>query len=428
MCYAAPMILSSPMKILVPAILIIYSLFTALDSAFGQTWTNTSAPYMIWFSVASSADGAKLVAVAFENTEGNPGSIFTSTNSGAIWTQTRAPSNIWVSVASSADGTKLVAAPHTVPTPAPIYLSKDSGATWSSNNTPNAEWYSLASSADGTKLVAVGSVYAPYRGVVYTSADSGSTWGSNNLPVVPYYWFSVASSADGNKLVVVSQYGQICTSTNSGATWQQAVNAPGNSNIWDSVASSADGSKLVAVSQYQVPAYSGSIYTSTDSGMTWNSNNAPSLLWESVASSADGTKLVAVGYSSLAGGVACISTNAGVTWTQASAGNNFGTVAMSADGNRLFAINGGGISGGPGTVYTAYFTPSPVLNINPLPTNLKLSWTVPSTNFVLQQNSDLTTTNWVTLTNTPVLDLTNLQDQVILSPTNSSGFFRLISQ
>jgi hypothetical protein len=53
---------------------------------------------------------------------------------------------------------------------------------------------------------------------------------------------------------------------------------------------------------------------------------------------------------------------------------------------------------------------------------------VPSTNFGLQQNLDLSTTNWVTLTNAPVLNLTNLQDEIILSPTNSSGFFRLISQ
>jgi hypothetical protein len=53
---------------------------------------------------------------------------------------------------------------------------------------------------------------------------------------------------------------------------------------------------------------------------------------------------------------------------------------------------------------------------------------VPSTNFVLQQNPDLTAIGWENLTNTPVLNLTNLQNEVILSPSNSSGFFRLISQ
>ena len=38
------------------------------------------------------------------------GPIYTSTNSGATWTETAAPTNSWLSVASSADGTKLVAA------------------------------------------------------------------------------------------------------------------------------------------------------------------------------------------------------------------------------------------------------------------------------------------------------------------------------
>jgi len=44
---------------------------------------------------------------------------------------------------------------------------------------------------------------------------------------------------------------------------------------------------------------------------------------------------------------------------------------------------------------------------------------------VLQQNLDLTTTNWTDVTNPPALNLTSLQDEVVLSPTNSSGFYRL---
>jgi hypothetical protein len=43
----------------------------------------------------------------------------------------------------------------------------------------------------------------------------------------------------------------------------------------------------------------------------------------------------------------------------------------------------------------------------------------------LQQNSDLTTTNWTVMTNAPVLNLTNLQNQVILSPSGSNAFYRL---
>ena len=63
------------------------------------------------------------------------------------------------------------------------------------------------------------------------------------------------------------------------------------------------------------------------------------------------------------------------------------------------------------------------MNIIPLSNNFNLSWIIPSTNFALQQSADLI--SWVDMTNTPVLNFTNLQNQVTLSPSNSSGFFRL---
>src|SRR5471032_3135221 len=56
-------------------------------------------------------------------------------------------------------------------------------------------------------------------------------------------------------------------------------------------------------------------------------------------------------------------------------------------------------------------------------TNLVLSWPVPPGDFVLQQNSDLTTTNWTAATNAPAI--TNFQNQAILSMTNRNQFYRL---
>ena len=53
-----------------------------------------------------------------------------------------------------------------------------------------------------------------------------------------------------------------------------------------------------------------------------------------------------------------------------------------------------------------------------------VSWPVPSTNFVLQQNLNLSTGNWDVVTNEAVLNLTNLQYQVTLAPANSV-FYRL---
>ena len=76
----------------------------------------------------------------------------------------------WLSVASSADGTKLVAAA----TFRNIYTSADSGATWT-QRTQQGLW-SVASSADGTKLVAAGIDIQSGGAFIYTSSDSGATW------------------------------------------------------------------------------------------------------------------------------------------------------------------------------------------------------------------------------------------------------------
>ena len=52
-----------------------------------------------------------------------------------------------------------------------------------------------------------------------------------------------------------------------------------------------------------------------------------------------------------------------------------------------------------------------------------LSWPSPPGGFALLENSDLTTTNWLTITNTPVF--TNGQNQISLLPTNTSEFYLL---
>ena len=135
--------------------------------------TLASAPSTNWTSVASSADGTKLVAAAGGIYVGQ---TYTSTNSGFTWARTSAPIAQWTSVASSADGSKLVAAAgdgNTGP-PGPIYTSTDFGFTWNLSSAPNMFWSSVASSADGSKLVAAVDGY--YGGGIYTSTNSGFTW------------------------------------------------------------------------------------------------------------------------------------------------------------------------------------------------------------------------------------------------------------
>jgi hypothetical protein len=394
-------------------------LFMFVDAACAQDWTQTSAPITNWSSVASSADGRKLVAVI------KGGGIYTSQDSGTNWMPTSAPDTNWISIASSSDGSKLVAAVHD----GGIYTSVDSGATWMAGDTPATGWSSVASSADGTKLTAVvgGSVFGfsfgGPPGPIYISSDSGATWTATSITNADCT--SVASSADGTKLLAASWPNPIYSSTNSGATWTVT-----NSTFpyLVSIATSADGIKLIAgaFDPFHPPGSGGSCgaYVSTNSGATWTQTSAGDYGRGRafVASSADGTRLVMAGGANAFGNASTIffSTDSGDTWTANGAPKEaWSSVASSADGTKLVAVvDGGGI-------WTAQTTPAPFLSIAPSVTNVVLSWTVPSVNFTLQEKSDLSTTNWLDVTNTPTLNFTNLQDQVTVPAPAGNRFYRL---
>jgi predicted RNA-binding Zn ribbon-like protein len=261
-----------------------------------------------WSSIASSADGTKLVA----GVQG--GRIHTSPNSGLTWTGYDENRN-WSSAASSADGTKLVAGTYGDQ----IYTSTNSGLTWTARDSIR-QWYSVASSTDGTKLVAVVNM-----GQIYTSANSGATWTPRESN---RDWNSVASSADGTKLVAVAAGAQVYTSVNSGVSWAPQT----SSRIWVAVASSADGTKLVAAVN------TGQLYTSTNSGTNWIARDS-NRNWVTVASSADGSKLIA----GVLGGQIYTSTDSGVTWTARESSRNWRSVTASADGRQLGAVGYGNI-------------------------------------------------------------------------------------
>ena len=316
-------------------------------------------------------------------------------------------------MASSADGTKLLGS--TVSSV--IFVSTNSGITWLSNNVPTVTyWGPVAMSADGTKMVAAAGGNGHPPGFIYVSTNWGVTWNATSAPT--NVWAGLASSADGTKLTAVagaSSYRSfIYTSTNSGMKWKQA-SAP--SNFWNSAASSADGTRLVAVSYKETNAVPGHLYTSADSGATWVSNSLAACFFQTVSLSADGSTIAAGGEASSHPSI-YVSTNFGAAWVSSSlSGASVSSVASSADGGKLFAVSL------DGKIYTSQFTPSPHLNLTPSSTNFTLGWTVPSTNFVLQQSADLLA--WAEVTNPPVLNLTNLQNQVTLPPSGSRSFFRL---
>ena len=187
-------------------------------------------------------------------------------------------------------------------------------------------------------------VNTTYHYRAYGINPLGTSYGEDNIfeisPLIEQTtstkqnWHDIASSADGTKLAAVnygSGYGytgSIYTSIDSGANWIERI----NSDVfkWYAIASSADGTKLAAAT------YPGYIYTSSDSGVTWiERTNSVSRNWTSIVSSADGTKLAASG-----GGYISTSSDSGVTWIRRSnAGyKNWANMASSSDGTKLVAV------------------------------------------------------------------------------------------
>lgn len=242
-------------------------IFSSIDS--GSTWVLRFSDSGDFQSLASSADGAKLVAVK------RSGKIFTSTDSGITWQlRTTLPSGN--SVASSADGTKLVVAPLA----GNIFTSTDSGITWvQRDNSGNRGWNSVASSADGNKLIAAAFDTGGLTEQVYISNDSGQTWTPTLHPFVS--WIFVASSADGTRLMAVSN--RIYTSSDGGITWTPRE----FERTWRAgVAMSANGKILMASYQNTLGNF---LMTSSDYGATWKQQDT-NRLWNGFACSADGAK------------------------------------------------------------------------------------------------------------------------------------------
>lgn len=398
------------------------SLLTCGNTAHCQTWSLANAPYTNWTSVAISADGSMLLAGTFGRSSfgsSRQGELYTSTNTGVTWSADRSLDVSWQSLVSNTDGTKMAAAgwrPGDFIHYGTIAVSTDGGFSWADTGATSGSegglWMGVAASADGSKLIA-----ANYHGYIFTSTNSGVTWGHSLFANT--VWTSVASSADGTRLVAVNE-GLICTSTNSGATWTFA-DLTNYAAGWTSVASSADGSKLVAASGEYEP---GLIYRSIDSGVTWTATGLPSDYWVSVAASADGAKLIAAA----SGGPVYTSSDSGTTWISNSVPRtNWVAVASSADGSRLVAATGGKqrCCGAMGNIYVSQVPSLPVLTFTASNDSAVIAWVVPSSPFVLQQNSDLTIPNWIEVTNTPALNLTNLHYQVVVPISVSNLFYRL---
>ena len=168
---------------------------------------------------------------------------------------------------------------------------------------------------------------------------------------------------------------------------------PKNINQWNtnlvSIFSSADLTKLV------LSVDNGPIYVSTNSGITWNVNNKPGKYAFALDETPDGTGMFAE---------ILIKTNSTINvlpqiWYATTSAQN---------GSQLIVSEG---------------ESAPVLSINYSGGNATVTWAACFTGFFLQQNADLTTTNWTDVTIIPTI--TNGLNQVVISPALGNQFYRL---
>jgi hypothetical protein len=195
-------------------------------------------------------------------------------------------------------------------------------------------------------------------------------------------------------------------------------------NPWVSVVASTDGARILAGADYG-NGLTGPIFASTNSGASWLQATAPGAGGSVLASSADGTTVVA-----LAGPWIYISTNWAATWAPAGspAGGAWQALAVSGDGSTMVALGNGVAAVLRPPTPPPLLPPSPLLSIGPSGVDLGLSWLAPSTPFVLQQSSDLGSTNWVDVPASPTLNFTNLHLEMTLTPPPGSTFYRLKQQ
>jgi hypothetical protein len=325
-----------------------------------------------------------------------------------------------------------------------LRISRDRGQTWfiATNAPPggSVSGNEVALSADGSRIVACLSTNPANQSLVYLSNDVGTNWAKLTLPGISGGSYCVASSGSGSNLLAGAYGGPLYFSTNSGANWS-TTSAP-HTNWW-SLASSASGERAIAA------VYGGQIYLSTNFGASWMPTNLPAQNWRSVCISADGQSVGATGTNSY------ISRNAGAIWiTNGISGNS---INCSADGTswviggtQLFISSDGGSTWSTNFPATGFFsamsadgceiavkgqtntvgflTPSPKLNVQSSSSNLRLSWLLPSTNFVLQQTADLSNPIWTPVSTSPTLNFTSLNQEVTVPANGSNMFYRLSAQ
>jgi len=286
------------------------------SSNFGVSWhevanTNTGTR---WKSITSNSSGEYMVVCALN------GRIWRSINYGVNWTQLDAPSGSrqWRSIASDDSGQNLVACV----SGGNIWRSNDFGESWTESTTSIQTWSGITTNSLGQYMAACVDL-----GSIWRSNDYGESW----LEVANTsgrLWKSITSDGTGQYMAACASSGSIWMSNNYGVTWRNyippattmpattrpATTIPATTPIapttilspstlamlprrtnfnltWKCVTS--DGTKITAGTDR-------GLYTSTDSGRTWDPTYTGKSDWVSIASGVNGT-LIGVSQGALYG-------------------------------------------------------------------------------------------------------------------------------
>lgn len=306
-------------------------IMAAGSSASEPGWVaRTSGSYGYNLGPAMDSTGNKIVSCLYMS----GGQISRSTDYGLTWSVLSAPAASWHSVASSADGTKLIAVPEddgTGNSNGYIHTSSNSGSTWTARTGPGKRaWYGCACSSDGTKMLVAAAGTGPSfsNTYPYTSTDSGASWTARTSMGVGF-WESAAISDDGQIMLVCKLGGGMYRSTNGGASWA----ATGPARAFRAVAMSIDGTKMIAGADGGAGAY-----YSTNSGSSWTQVPGSSGGSLGVDISNDGTVMYA-GSTSI--GV-LKSINSGAAWSLIPGRTSVWSVQCSADGSKAVCTSPSG--------------------------------------------------------------------------------------
>ena len=291
----------------------------------GATWAMVaSLPHAGWQSIASSADGRIVGAVATLATDNlrGEGYVWISNDTGITWRRTQQRTR---RIAISADGTKaVIIGKETVRT-----ASYDSAAawndaalegqlfsTWTSRPRPATRGGQLEELAASSDLNRVSVTISGNPGAVYLSEDFGVSWqelsatdGATSESQLPRQSFQrIAMSGNGEKMLVTG-LARTYLSSNFGETWQVVLDRTSHVKLaratFDAAAISTDGSTMFVTTWGWAIDSPGVVVGSYDAGVTWELR-PEFLLWykdfersnskvmRGVATNADGTRAIAL--------------------------------------------------------------------------------------------------------------------------------------